>query len=745
MKNIIKHNKKFIFFVLFILFTFILNTNTSLARTISFSIHSGRITTIKDESDSDDKDEDINQDNDENDKTDEDEDIVDKEQIVKNGAYIISCASNDKFVFDISGPSTDNGANLHVWQRTEAPNQKFYISYEGEGYYKIASINSAKMIDINEASKESGANAQQYENNDTDAQRFKIIENSDNTYSFIAKCSGMALDVEGAVFENGTNIRQYDINGTNAQKFRLEETELINENINNGIISIKSAKNPNMQLDVKDSLPDEGNIIHLWEKSATLAQRFEVHRVGENEVRIKTVTSGGWIKESNKKIGSDIIQSGDSNTKPTNSDTWKIKWNEGIILVNKESGLALNIDGNIDNNGTKITVEDISNADTQKFLINTEYLIPEGWYEISSPLGTTMDLDNSGSDWGTNIHMWTKNNQNNQKFYIKYTDNGYKITTMYGLALDVENASLENNANVRQWEDNGSNCQRWVAKIIDGGYLKFKNVNSNKYLDVANASKESGANVQQYEENETEAQLWKLIPTRCTSGWFSSNGSLYCYDPITGQLVTNCTRVDPMLQNPNDYGAIYDFDSQGRATWHLPTQADLPGGTGPSAPIPNLTGDRRQRVLLLALSRLGCPYQRGNAPTGFVCDGLTAWCYTTALGDWFYTGEGAREDLQDASWQWEKIENRNGIKYDQNQLKPGDLVFFGNPQVAQGPGMIDYNGAAYHAGIYYKDGIMINATSSGGICFYSVSDYYMDWLGGGSPYEAETSRVEIPH
>ena len=26
---------------------------------------------------------------------------------------------------------------------------------------------------------------------------------------------------------------------------------------------------------------------------------------------------------------------------------------------------------------------------------------------------------------------------------------------------------------------------------------------------------------------------------------------------------------------------------------------------------------------------------------------------------------------------------------------------------------------------------------------YKISDYYMDWLGGGSPYEAETSKVEI--
>ena len=68
-----------------------------------------------------------------------------------------------------------------------------------------------------------------------------------------------------------------------------------------------------------------------------------------------------------------------------------------------------------------------------------------------------------------------------------------------------------------------------------------------------------------------------------------------------------------MMTDPSQYGSIYDFDSEGRATWHLPTEADITTGIGPSAPIPTLTGDRRQRVIQLALSRLGCPY------TNWIC------------------------------------------------------------------------------------------------------------------------------
>ena len=164
-----------------------------------------------------------------------------------------------------------------------------------------------------------------------------------------------------------------------------------------------------------------------------------------------------------------------------------------------------------------------STTASQRFIINQEQFIKNGIYEIASALGTTLDLENGESSWGTNILTWESNNQNNQKFRITYTDSGYLITTVYGLALDVENGSMENGANVRQWEDNGDICQRWWPELLDGGYIRLKNAKSGKYLDVANASAELGANVQQYEASGSKGQMWKLVSTNF-SGWFSQNG-----------------------------------------------------------------------------------------------------------------------------------------------------------------------------------------------------------------------------
>ena len=658
-------------------------------------------------------------------------------QEIQDGVYIISCAENSNYVLDVAWNSLDWGGNIQIYNRHGGANQKFYISYEGDGYYKIANVGSALIMDVENGAQVNGTNIRQWEDNGAVAQRWKIIKNSDGTYNFIAQCSEKALDVNGGVFQDGTNIQQWDYNNSIAQRFNLEKTEFLSEEV----VSIKKATNYDVALDISNTTSEDGKELQLWEENGSLAQRFEIQRVKENEVRIRTAASGGWLTEKGTKNGSPVVQLGNSSTPVNDANTWEVIWNNGITFKNKESGLYLDVNGNSTENGTKIQVWEKNNDQSaQRFLVNKEHLIKDGWYEISSSLGTTLDLDHAGSDWGVNILTWQKSDQNNQKFNIKYTDSGYIITTMYGLALDVENGSRDNGANVRQWEDNGATCQRWWPELLDGGYVRLKNTNSGKYLNVANGSSELGTNVEQYEENNSKSQMWKLEPTTFVSGWFSMNGAMYCADPVTGQLVKNCTRVDPMMTDPAQFGSLYDFDAEGRATWHLPTVNDLPGGTGPSAPIPQLVGDQRQRTLQLALSRIGCPYKLLEAPTGFVCDGLTAWCITNATGIKFK--DTNRLDDQDMSWQHKYIREHNGVKTDISQLKAGDIIFWGDP------GRIE-NHATYgarHISIYYHDGIMIHAADPAhGVCEGRVQDEinaFGDLIDFGSPY-TDTSKCEI--
>ena len=535
MRSKVKNYKIFISFILLITFVFIFNSNISYARTVSFSLHDGLVTTIKDninddtDSDSNDDSQDDNKDEIDDDDIDNDEEIEDNKNIIKDGVYKIVCAENEKYYLDIDNNLVDNGAALQIWLDSGSPNQKFYIEHMEDGYYKIASINSAKIIDVTNADKESGTPVQQYENNDTDAQRFKIVKNDDDTYSFIAKCSGKALDITGAIYENGTKVQQYDINNSGAQKFKLQETELVNDTVNDGIISIKSAINPKMQLDMINCSAEEGNEVHLWERASTLAQRFEIHRVGENEVRIRTAASGGWLKESSNSVGSAIVQSGNSNTKASNSDTWKVEWNDGIIFVNKESGLAITIDGDINTNGTKIKASERNDSDSQRFLINIEDLIPNGYYKIQSKYGTMLNAPNN--NLGTQLRTAADSASASLVFETVKYSNGYKImSSASGWAVDVSGGSIDNAAIVHMMTDAGTTSERWVPTLQDGGYLTFKNVNSGLMLNVHLFNKEPGAEINQGLEDHSDAQLWKLVPTQLVNAYVRRNSEYYHVD-----------------------------------------------------------------------------------------------------------------------------------------------------------------------------------------------------------------------
>lgn len=434
--------------------------------------------------------------------------LFDKSGDIQDGAYVISCAKDNNMVLEVEGISLDNNANIHIWERTGRINQRFYISYEGNGYYKITSINSGKVLEVADGSTESGANVQQYEDNETSAQRWKIVKNDDETYSFISECSGKALDVSNGIYENGSNVQQYDVNNSDAQKFKLEKAELIEE----GIASIRSVENIYMLFNVVDNSSEEGAELSIAQKEETLGQRFEIHRVGENEIRIRTASSGGWLKESSAKEGAKVIQSGNSDTKASDSDTWKVEWEDGIILVNKESDLVLNVAGDLNQSGTGLVVSRRTDADTQRFIIKREYLIPSGYYMIQSKYGTMLDAKDTYQ--GTHLQTWSETGTLRQGFYIEIVDNGYKIKSpVSGYIVDVYDGSMDNAAVVQMEIDAGTRSQRWSAELLDGGYIAFRNVNSGLMLNVHQFNSQPGAIINQGLEDHSDAQKWKLIPT----------------------------------------------------------------------------------------------------------------------------------------------------------------------------------------------------------------------------------------
>ena len=123
-------------------------------------------------------------------------------QIIEDGIYEIETKIDSNMVIDISEASTKDGANVQIWERSNVYQQRFQLTYLGDGYYTIKSVKSGKMLDVEYASKENGTNVWQYESNSTDAQKWEISKSDDGFYVLKSKCNELVLTIHNSSKNN---------------------------------------------------------------------------------------------------------------------------------------------------------------------------------------------------------------------------------------------------------------------------------------------------------------------------------------------------------------------------------------------------------------------------------------------------------------------------------------------------------------------------------------------------------------
>ncbi len=141
-------------------------------------------------------------------------------------------------------------------------------------------------------------------------------------------------------------------------------------------------------------------------------------------------------------------------------------------------------------------------------------VIANGTYVLKSALHNNKVLDADGGSSvknGTNIHLWSYNGGDNQKYTISHVGSGwYKIICKWGnKALDVTGAKKGNEVNVELWDWNGGDHQLWKFVPAGNGYYYIQS-KLGYDLDVWNNGTADGTNVQTYQFNGGDNQKWKL-------------------------------------------------------------------------------------------------------------------------------------------------------------------------------------------------------------------------------------------
>lgn len=133
---------------------------------------------------------------------------------------------NSGLAMEVYNQSTSNGAAIDQWSYWGGANQRWNITYLGNGLYQITSVNSGKVLDATNHGTTDGTKMQQWSNLSGSNQEYVIRRAANDTDIVIINSnSGLAVEVPGFSKSNGTVLDLWGENGGSNQQWLLGNKE----------------------------------------------------------------------------------------------------------------------------------------------------------------------------------------------------------------------------------------------------------------------------------------------------------------------------------------------------------------------------------------------------------------------------------------------------------------------------------------------------------------------------------------
>ena len=400
--------------------------------------------------------------------------LLKENERLEEGTYKILMATNPKQSLTVDGGKTANGANVHLWEYLDTPQQQFKIKYDKEGYCEIIPVHSEKRLDVVGWGNE--ANIDQWEENGgSDNQKWIIKKSERGNYNIVSKRQNLYLDAYQSKIQNGTNIQAYEKSGGNGQEFKLEkikEEEKPQKTVEEGTYKIVMAIAPTQSLTIDGGKREDGANVHIWEYVDAPQQQFNLVYDGEGYYEIIPVNSGkrldvvGWGNEANvDQWGSN---GGNDNQK------WQIKKSErgNYNIISKRENLYLDAYHSKTEDGTNIEVYEKSGGNGQEFKLEkisnrSEKTVIDGNYKISPKTNKNIVVEASASNNDNNgkIQIWQDFNVDAQKLNVIYENGYYKISMKHsGKYLTVKDSKVQKGTEIVQYDWNNEESQKWIIR-----------------------------------------------------------------------------------------------------------------------------------------------------------------------------------------------------------------------------------------------------------------------------------------
>ncbi len=425
-------------------------------------------------------------------------------KVIEDGEYEIRTSINNNLVLDIQSASTQNEAKLQIWDDIDETQQRFFISYLGDGYYKITVDKSNKVIDVKNAGKSEGTMVQQYDSNNSDAQKWRIESVGEGLYCFISKCNELCMSIE----KDGNISRDLKIvmkkyNNSASQKFLLEKVSDLESYrpLEDGEYEIRSSTKENLIFDIQCASMQNEAKLQIWDDIDETQQRFALKYIGDGYYTIA-------VKKSNKlldvqwagtKEGTSVQQYSVNNS---DAQKWRIKdlGDGSYNIISKCNGLYMTINKNV-NRDSKIVMNKKDSTNYQKFIFDKVVkdkafqTLEDGEYEIRTSINDNLilDIQSASIQNEAKLQIWDDLDESQQRFYITHMGNGlYKISVRKsGKMIDVQGGNLQEKTAVQQYTNNNLDAQRWIIKDLGDGYFSIISARSGYYMTITNTKRDS--------------------------------------------------------------------------------------------------------------------------------------------------------------------------------------------------------------------------------------------------------------
>lgn len=217
---------------------------------------------------------------------------------IEESFYYITYGADSKKCIDVTGSSTDSGANIQLNTLSDSTSQVYAILQKSDGWYIIRNLNSQCNLDVAGANPDPGTNLQQCVDNGNDAQAFKFYQSSDQCV-YVKNKLGNYIDLCNNDSTPENNIQLYSFDGSSAQKWKLVEytPTLLPAKFENGTYIIQSSNNHCME--IENSSKITGKNITLSKYNGKKSQKFVIKQERD-----------GWysIQNKNSKLYMDLAE-----------------------------------------------------------------------------------------------------------------------------------------------------------------------------------------------------------------------------------------------------------------------------------------------------------------------------------------------------------------------------------------------------------------------------------------------------